>query len=188
MTLQGVEELIGPFHDRMHDSKPRRRRPRLYFWDDVEVVICHGLVVDIGLPLWRESVTLPDGLRGQEDMPMPSHLPLSEVLDALDAAGCAWKDAPELVLGDRARGVRTLTHGVCLVFGPEGCDTSALRLHKIYKPDPGPTSPVARDWRVQANGSDAVQGHPPGSNHRGTPRQADPECRTARPKRRTMGR
>lgn len=135
MTLQDVEELIGPFHDRTHDSKPRRWRPRLYFWHDVEVLICHGLVVEVGLPLWRESVTLPDALC-EWNTPAPSRLTAPEVLNALDATECAWKEAQELVLGDEARGVRTVAHDVHLVFGPESCDTSSLRLHKIYRTDP----------------------------------------------------
>ena len=135
MALQNVEELIGPFHDRMHDSKPRRWRPRLHFWHDLEVLICHGLVVEVSLPLWRESVTLPDALGGGNKSAL-SRLTISEVLNALDATGCAWKEAPALVLDNEARGVRTVAHDVHLVFGPESCDTGVLRLHKIYKADP----------------------------------------------------
>lgn len=120
----------------MHDSKPRRRRPRPHFWHDLEVLICHGLVVEVGLPLWRESVTLPDALCGW-GMPAPSLLTVSEVLSTLDATGCAWKEAPEPVCGDEARGVRTVAHDVRLVFGPECCYTDALRIHKIYGSDPG---------------------------------------------------
>ncbi len=52
MTLAEVQEVLGPFHDRIPQSKPRRWRPRLHFWDDLELLICHGMVAGCG---WREA-------------------------------------------------------------------------------------------------------------------------------------
>ncbi|WP_336217118.1 hypothetical protein [Nonomuraea sp. LPB2021202275-12-8] len=134
MPLQELETLIGPFHDRMHDSKPRRWRPRLHFWDDLEVLICHGLVIEVGVPLWRDTVALPSALSGWE-RPIAARLDMLEVLSALDTAGCEWEEAPGIVVGDRARGIRTRQHDVCLVFAPES-HSGDSRLHKIYKSDP----------------------------------------------------
>jgi hypothetical protein len=133
MHLQEVEALIGPFHDRMHDSKPRRWRPRLYFWDDLEILICHGLVIDVGVPLWRDTVALPTALSGWQRA-APARLNLPDVLNALDTAGCEWEETPSIVLGAEARGIRAHRHDVRLVFGPER-HSRDTRLHKIYKSD-----------------------------------------------------
>ncbi|GAA3535807.1 hypothetical protein GCM10022419_014350 [Nonomuraea rosea] len=133
LPSQDLEALLGPFHDRTHDAKPRRWRPRFHFWDDLEILICHGLVLDIGIPLWRDTVALPAALSGWQ-RPAPARLPLPDVLNALDAAGCEWQEAPDIVLGDEARGIRTRRHDVRLVFVPED-QSGTPRLHKIYKSD-----------------------------------------------------
>ncbi|GAA4579544.1 hypothetical protein GCM10023194_05440 [Planotetraspora phitsanulokensis] len=133
MTLQGVEQLVGPFHDRMKDSKPRRWRPRLHFWEDLELLICHGSVLDIGVPLWRERVALPAALSGWQG-PQPALLHMLDVLNALNQVGAEWEPAPGIVLGDEALGIRTHPHDVRLVFAPDD-SSDTPRLHKIHKSD-----------------------------------------------------
>jgi hypothetical protein len=136
MTLAEVQEVLGPFHDRIPQSKPRRWRPRLHFWDDLELLICHGMVVAIGLPLWRDTVGLPPAVGGW-DAPRPAMLPLAEVIGALDAAGCGWREAPEEVLGAAARAVRTLDSGVVLACWADEGGTAVMRLGKVHKADYG---------------------------------------------------
>jgi hypothetical protein len=115
MTLPDVEALLGPFDSRMPESKPRRWKSRLHFWQDLELLVCHGLVVQIGLPLWRDRLALPPALCGW-DAPRPCVLPLRTVTAALDSAGCTWTVAPNLVLGDDNLGLRTTEAGVGLTF------------------------------------------------------------------------
>jgi len=64
-------------------------------------------------------------------------LPLAEVIGALDAAGCGWREAPEEVLGAAARAVRTLDSGVVLAFWADEGGTAVMRLGKVHKADYG---------------------------------------------------
>jgi hypothetical protein len=136
MTLAEVQEVLGPFHDRIPQSKPRRWKPRLHFWDDLELLICHGMVVAIGLPLWRDTVGLPPAVGGW-DAPRPAMLPLAEVIGALEAAGCGWREAPEEVLDAAARAVRILDSGVVLAFWLDEGGIGVMRLGKVHKADYG---------------------------------------------------
>jgi hypothetical protein len=104
MTLGEVQEHLGPFHDRMRDSRPRRRRPRLHFFNDLEVLVCHDLVIGFTIPLWHESLDLPAAVTGWE-MPCPGRVPYETVVAALDRADITWVDAPEKVMPD-GRAVR----------------------------------------------------------------------------------
>jgi hypothetical protein len=136
MTLTEVQEILGPFHDRISQSKPRRWKPRLHFWDDLELLVCHEMVVLIGLPLWRDTVQLPPVVCGW-DAPRPAMLPLAEVIGALEAAGCGWREAPEEVLDAAARAVRILDSGVVLTFWLDEGGTGVMRLGKVHKADYG---------------------------------------------------
>jgi hypothetical protein len=136
MTLAAVQEVLGPFHDRQPQSKPRRWKPRLHVWDDLELLMCHGMVVAIGLPLWRDTIELPPTVGGW-DAPRPAMLPLAEVIGALEAAGCGWRAAPEEVLDAAARAVRTLDSGVVLAFWPDEGGTEVMRLGRVHKADYG---------------------------------------------------
>lgn len=122
MVLGEVQELLGPWHERADDPKPRRWRPRLYFWDDLEVVICHDVVVTILVPAWRDTVRLPRAVSGWSG-PRPAMVSRVDVVAALAAAGCAWREVADgVVVGD-----------VSLHFWPG--DDAGLRLYKVIKDD-----------------------------------------------------
>ncbi|XVS61674.1 hypothetical protein ACQPYE_25655 [Actinosynnema sp. CA-299493] len=135
MTLDEVQDLLGPFHGRMDDRKPRRWRPRLHFWDDLEVVICHGMVVTILVPAWRDTLRLPHAVSGWR-APHPAVMSYDDVLEALATAGCSWRD--EEFEGsssdDGSRSIRTAGGEVSLSFWRDG-DATDPRLYKAIKVD-----------------------------------------------------
>ncbi|WP_283137541.1 hypothetical protein [Rhizohabitans arisaemae] len=114
MTLGEVQEHLGPFHDRMRDRRPRRWRPRLYFWNDLEVLICFDRVIGITVPMWQESLDLPAVVTGWE-APCPPRVPYETVVAALDASGITWVDAPEEVMED-ARAIRIPRSNTLITF------------------------------------------------------------------------
>lgn len=134
MTLDEVQELLGPFDGRMDDRKPRRWRPRLHFWDDLEVVICHGMVVTILVPAWRDTVCLPRAVSGW-DAPRPAMVSYDDVLGALATADCLWRsEASEgSPSDDEYRSIRTVVGNVSLSFWRD--DEADSRLYKVVKVD-----------------------------------------------------
>ncbi|HEY9523356.1 MAG TPA: hypothetical protein VIR33_08955 [Thermopolyspora sp.] len=139
MSLQETQQILGAFHDRADDRRPRRWRPRLYFWDDLELLICHAMVVSINVPMWRDTVQLPAALDGL-GQPQPALLLYPDVLRALHGAGDDCQENPRLVLDGESRGISTGA-GVNMVFWPDARD-DRLRLYEISKTDfsidPGP--------------------------------------------------
>ncbi|GLW64004.1 hypothetical protein Arub01_22480 [Actinomadura rubrobrunea] len=149
MSLEQVEDLLGPPDDVQGRRRPHRRRPRYYLWGtDLQLLICDDTVVRISVPCWgsdRHPVGLPAPIGGWR-RPPTSRLPMDDVIAALDAAGCSWREAPEMVV-DRdgpGRAIRTLETGVVLVFGPDvDGDEPGAWLHAVMKdfPDAAPGSP-----------------------------------------------
>jgi hypothetical protein len=131
-TRSEVEQLLGPPHDEQKVRRPRRWVPRLYFWDDLEVAICHDLVVQIILPMWRDAVTVPAVLGGH-GAPAPAHLPHPVVLAALDIAGCAWAPEPEVESKATECAIRTTPADVQMTFWTGS--QQALHLYKVIKTD-----------------------------------------------------
>lgn len=132
MTLDEVQELLGPYHDRMDESRPRRWKPRLHFWEDLEVTICHDLVAAFMIPFWRDTLAMPRQLTGWAQ-PRPSRVPYQAALDALAAAGVEWVEAPEEGLGD-SRAIKAVSSSVVIVFWT-GSDGS-FQLYKVFASAP----------------------------------------------------
>ncbi|PPK97991.1 hypothetical protein CLV92_102142 [Kineococcus xinjiangensis] len=130
MPLQPLEQILGPAHDRQRQTRPRRWRPRLHYWDDLEVLICHGMVIAFTIPTWGEELTLPTALTGWATSTQPSLLSRTEMLTALAAAGLTCHAEPRLVLDDDAEGIHVLNGGVDLVFLTEGGESRLSTLSK----------------------------------------------------------
>jgi hypothetical protein len=88
-SLEQIQSLIGPFHERRTDRSPRVWRPRLHFWDDLEVLVCHGMAIGLTVPTGRDTVTLPAAATGWT-RPQPGLLARTEVLAAMASAGIRW--------------------------------------------------------------------------------------------------
>jgi hypothetical protein len=147
-TLAEVQQLLGPYEWRMEDRRPRRWRPRLHGWGDLELVICHDVVVTIGLQTWRDHIDLPEVL-GLPRSPGLAMLGYDDVLAGLRRAGCAWHRADDVVSGDGTVGIRTVVADVQLAFWSTG---NGLRLKAAFKSDPGPHPDHGRrdDARTEA--------------------------------------
>lgn len=139
MDLHQTQEVLGPFNERAQDRRPRRWRPRLYFWDDLELLICHDTVVSIEIPLWRDTVQLPAVL-DSVGKPRSALLLHRDVLGSLRDSGCDWYPNPKLVPGRENRGISTAA-STDLMFSPDPRD-DRLRLYRIgttdFSRDPGP--------------------------------------------------
>jgi hypothetical protein len=88
-SLEQIQSLMGPFHERKTDRDPRIWRPRLHFWDDLEVLVCHGMAIGLTVPTSRDTVTLPAAATGWT-RPQPGLLARTDVLPALESAGIRW--------------------------------------------------------------------------------------------------
>ena len=89
LSLTQIQDLIGPFHERKTDLNPRSWRPRLHFWDDLEVLVCHEMAIGLTVPTWRPTVTLPAATIRWTG-PLSVQLSRAEVLPALADAGIEW--------------------------------------------------------------------------------------------------
>lgn len=142
MPLKQVEELLGPADDMQDQRHPHAWYPRYYLWEaDLQLLICNHTVIRISVPRWgsdKHPLGLPAPIGGWTHPPT-SRLSMEDVIGALDAAGCAWREAPEKVIDHdgTGRAVQTLQAGVVLIFGPDiDGDEPGTWLHGMNKDCP----------------------------------------------------
>ncbi|MER6398831.1 hypothetical protein ABT263_22680 [Kitasatospora sp. NPDC001603] len=88
--------------------------PRLVGYGDLELAVCRcGAVVLVCLQTWREVIDLPPALAGRPALPgQPSY---TDVIAALDRAGCPWRPYPALTF-EGQRSVEAEPSGAVLTF------------------------------------------------------------------------
>jgi hypothetical protein len=134
LSLTRIEALIGPFHERRTDLNPRSWRPRLHFWDDLEVLVCHEMAIGMTLPTWRDTVTLPPATRWPG--PLPVRLSRGEVLPALTDAGIDWTPASRPTQNGRGNAVHVPDTRTSLLFDTDP-EPDRQRLHSVtvFRPE-----------------------------------------------------
>lgn len=130
-SMSELEDVLGPYRDRQTVRKPRPWRPRIYRWDDLELLICHDVVTSITVRLRPDEIALPTAITGWP-APRAAMLPWGQVSTALKTAGCAWRDDPGMLLDEDARAIRIHDTDVSLAFTPQ--DSGRL-LFNISKHD-----------------------------------------------------
>ncbi|MFC7796867.1 hypothetical protein [Streptomyces cinereoruber] len=76
-------------------------RPELFAYGDLELSVCRcGKVSLVCLQTWRGTVELPPSLAGGNGT-FPAGLKHTDVVSALDGAGCSWAPHPPLTFGDQ---------------------------------------------------------------------------------------
>jgi hypothetical protein len=143
-TMRELEGVLGPYSDRQNVRKPRPWRPRIYRWDDLELLICHDIVTSITVRLWPDEVALPTAITGWP-APRPVILPWGQVSTALKTAGCTWRDDPGMLLDDDARAIRIDGTDVSLAFTLEDSGRLLFNISKHdARVDQGDHSPRPR--------------------------------------------
>ena len=143
MRLDEVEEVLGPPAGVAGQRRPRAGDPRYHLWgDDLQLLVRDHTVIRISVPRWgsdRHPVGLPEPIAGWRHPPT-SRLPMEDVLAALDAEGCGWRESPEMIVDadGTGRAIRTLEAGVVLTFGADlDEDEPGKWLHALMKGAPG---------------------------------------------------
>lgn len=90
------------------------RRSRLLAYGDLELSVCRcPRIMLICVQTWRDVVEFPVGLVGRQTFPgRPRY---SEVIEALDRAGCAWQPYAPLTFDDQCA-IQAAASGVVFVF------------------------------------------------------------------------
>ncbi|MFE7645493.1 hypothetical protein [Streptomyces phaeoluteigriseus] len=113
-----------------------RRRPRLFGYGDLEVLVCRCRQVRlVTVRTWAETVELPTYTRTFSGEPTEA-----DVVAALDRSGCPWEvDAAHTF--DGQRGLRVPATSALFVFAVPA--TGEPRLHSMGLPDNGHRCPAA---------------------------------------------
>jgi hypothetical protein len=137
-SLEQIQTLMGPFHERRTDRSPRIWRPRLHFWDDLEVLMCHGMAIGLTVPMWRDTVTLPAAAIGWT-RPQPGLLARTDVLAALTSAGISWIPLRRSRPDDTSDVVHIRDSGASLTFGHhQHPDQRRLHSVTVFHPEVDP--------------------------------------------------
>ncbi|MFE7951571.1 hypothetical protein [Streptomyces sp. NPDC057426] len=97
-----------------------RKWPRLFAYGDLELSVCRCRKISlICVQTWRDVVELPPSVVGGTGT-FPAGLRHTDVVSALDKAGCSWEPYPPLTFGDQCS-LTAIPSGANFTFEiPEG--------------------------------------------------------------------